>query len=92
MRMTELVLDPDDITLLATIAENALMPAREFEKCLSILTTRSRAIAKAIRAIARSELRPRRMTPAYQVALGMLEWARQNRIERKYAAVAPLPK
>ena len=87
-RMTELVIDPEDVTLLATIAENPQMPDVEFQRCLDGLTPKSRAIAKAIRAIATNGPRPLKLTAAYQAALGMLEWAKQNRIERKSAFVA----
>lgn len=87
-RMPEFVIDPEDVTLLATIAENPLMPDGDFERCLEELTPKSRPIAKAIRAIAENKPRPHRLTPAYQAALGMVEWAKQNRLERKSAFVA----
>lgn len=83
----ELVINPEDVTLLTTIAENPDMPQAEFDKCVALLTADSKKIANAIRDISKGGL-VRASNKYHLTAQGMLNWARQNRLAAKSRSIA----
>jgi hypothetical protein len=87
MPQIDFVLDPEDVSILASIAENPHLSSAEFDELIEGLSSQSREIATAIRDIANNESTGS-STPSKRVARSILEWVRENRAEAASATIS----
>ena len=81
------VLDPDDIGILASIAENPQSADPRVDRLVKKLKPRSQEIARAILAEASGRSAAGSATFARQTARAILNWVRANREERTFATI-----